>query len=375
MMMHRLSLLLPLLLASASARTSIRRYLESNAPIFLSNSIAGMSSSSSSTTSSISPFGSGMDSPDMSCVLSMATDFDSCSAAIDSNGLNCVWCAMGGDLGGCVGSDIADIVNSAEIPHLHCGIKTLSDEDETFFDDLKSCVTKGDTYDACLGPSVTADGTACNWCVTVNEPYFASCFSEAFVSEAKELDAATDMLSSVVDCSPEAPKEVGAIADMHCMTDGNPGDDYDVDALAGVCSQTKDAQGNPCVIANLFGMIDVCVTDTQKSVLDYIVDQMGQMGITSPMSMMGGEPGLGMGNGEDYDFGEGEDAEETGDDADDADEAEIEEIFEEEAPDVYVYEAAYHEEASVSYEEDAPEDAEEVNYEEEEDEGVVESGQ
>ncbi|KAI2495340.1 hypothetical protein MHU86_19192 [Fragilaria crotonensis] len=113
-------------------------------------------------------------------------------------------------------------------------------------------------------PSVTADGTACNWCVTVNEPYFASCFSEAFVSEAKELDAATDMLSSVVDCSPEAPKEVGAIADMHCMTDGTIGDDYDFTTSAGVCSETMDAQGNPCVIANLFGMIDVCVTDTSK---------------------------------------------------------------------------------------------------------------
>jgi len=190
-----------------------------------------------------------------------------------------------------VGSDMADIVNSAEIPHLHCGIKTLSDDDEIFFDDLKSCVTKGDAYDACLGPSVTADGTACNWCVTVTEPYFASCFSEAFVTEAKDLDAATDMLSSIVDCSPEAPKEVGAIADTHCFTDGNPEGEFDSDVLAGVCSQTKDAKGNPCVVANLFGMIDMCVTDTQKSVLDYIVDQMGEMGITSPMSILGGEAG------------------------------------------------------------------------------------
>lgn len=275
-----------------------------------------------------------------------------------------------------MGSDIADIVNSAQVPHLHCGSKTLSDDDETFFDDLKSCITKGDTSDACLGPSVTADGTACNWCVTVNEPYFASCFSEAFVNEAKELDAATDMLSSVVDCSPEAPKEVGAITDRHCMTDGNLGDDYDFIALAGVCSQTMDAQGNPCVIASLFGMMDVCVTDTQKSVLDYIVDQMGQMGV-SPMSMLGGEPDLGMGDGGEFDDHTSGEADGT---EDAADEAEVKMIFEEEAPDIYGVEASYDEEAprpevSVSYEEEAPEIAEEVNDEEEYDEEEVESGQ
>ena len=303
----------------------------------------------------------------MSCTLTLASDFDSCSEAVDSNGFNCVWCAMGGDLGGCVGSDIADIVNSAEIPHLHCGTKALSDDDEIFFDDLKSCVTKGETSDACLGPSVTADGTACNWCVTVNEPYFATCFSEAFVNEVKELDAATDMMSSVMDCSPEAPKKVGAITDMHCMTNGNPGDDDDAYALAGVCSQTKDAQGNPCVVANLFGMIDLCVTDTQKSVLDYIVDQMGQMGITSPISILGGEPGLAMGDGEEFEdtaFGEGNG---TDDAANEADAAEVKMIFEEEAPDIY--------DAEASYEEEAPEIAEEVNVEEDYDEGEVESGQ
>lgn len=259
-----------------------------------------------------------------------------------------------------MGSDMADIVNSAEIPHLHCGIKTLSDDDEIFFDDLKSCVTKGDAYDACLGPSVTADGTACNWCVTVTEPYFASCFSEAFVTEAKDLDAATDMLSSIVDCSPEAPKEVGAIADTHCFTDGNPEGEFDSDVLAGVCSQTKDAKGNPCVVANLFGMIDMCVTDTQKSVLDYIVDQMGEMGITSPMSILGGEAGPAVFDEDgfgDHIPGVGEDA----------DEAQVELIFEEEAPDIHDVEA--------SYDEEVPEVAEEVNNEEEHEEEVVESGQ
>lgn len=293
-----------------------------------------------------------MDSPDMSCMMAMATDFDSCSAAVDSSGLNCVWCSMGGDLGGCVGSDIADIVNSAEIPHLHCGIKTLSDEDEIFFDDLKSCVTKGDAYDACVGPSVTADGTACNWCVTVSEPYFATCFSEAFVTEVKDLDAATDMMSSVVDCSPEAPKEVGAIADMHCFTDGNPGDEYDGATLAGVCLQTEDAQGNPCVVANIFGMMDVCVTDTQKALLDYVVDQMGEMGITNPMSMLGGEAGPAIFDEDgfgDYIPGEGGDVGEA----------------EEEDADIH--------EVDLSY--DPPEVAEEVNNEEEHDEEVAESGQ
>lgn len=334
-MKYSLSLLLPLLLSSASARTSIHRYLEANAPIFLTNAVAGSSSGSGG-----SPFGSGMDSPDISCTMSMAMDFDSCAAAVDANGVNCVWCSLGGDLGGCVGSDIADMVNSAEIPHLQCGIKTLSAEDEVFFDDLKSCIVQGDTADACHGSSVTADGTPCTWCVTVNAPFFATCFSEAFVTEAQDLDAATDMLSSVVDCSPQAPKDVGAITDMHCVTDGNPGDEF----MAGVCTQTMDAQGNPCVVANLFGMMDVCVTDTQKATLDYLVDQMNMMGIADPMSVFGGEPGS---VGEDGAFVDGDG----------------EEIY---AVPLYV-ESSQEEEATVV--------AEKVNNEEEIDEDEEESGQ
>jgi chromosome condensin MukBEF MukE localization factor len=87
---------------------------------------------------------------------------------------------------------------------------------------------------------------------------------------------------------------------------------------------------------------------------------MGEMGITSPMSILGGEAGPAVFDEDgfgDYIPGVG----------DDADEAQVELIFEEEAPDIHDVEA--------SYDEEVPEVAEEVNNEEEHEEEVVESGQ
>lgn len=283
MMTNYPSLLLSLLLASASADTSIpsiRRFLENTAPFLIPSSAGGGEA-----------FGD-VDI-DMACMMAMAVDEDSCVAAVDSNGVNCVWCSLGGDLGGCVSSDIADTINEGGIPHLQCGVQ-LSAEDETFFDDLKSCVVKGDTAAACLGPSVTADGTPCSWCVTAMEPYFGTCFSEAFVSEIKDLDE-MDMMSAVMDCSPQASQDVGAIADMHCITDGNPPDAFDPEALNAVCLQTKDALGQPCVVTSLYGMMDVCVTETQRTVFDYSMDQMNAVGVSNPMSLFTGGSGISMG--------------------------------------------------------------------------------
>ena len=117
MVKYSVSLLLPLLISSVSARTSIDRYSEDNAPLPPTNSISGSSGSGNGG----SPFKSGMDFPDMSCIMSMATDFESCSAAVDANGVGCVWCSLGkSDLGGCFGSNMADMVDSAEFPHFQC---------------------------------------------------------------------------------------------------------------------------------------------------------------------------------------------------------------------------------------------------------------
>lgn len=286
-----------------------------------------------------------MDSPDISCLMSMATDFESCSAAIDANGVSCVWCSLGGDLGGCVGSDIVGIINSAEIPHFQCGVKTLSDEDEVFFNDLMSCFSQGDTADACHGSSVP-----CTWCVTFNAPFFATCFSDAFVTVAQEVQASTDMLSSVVmDCSPQAPTDVGAIMDVNCGMNAYPSDEFpDADALASVCTFFMDAQGNLCVVASFFGMLEICTTETGKAILDYLVDYMDMMGIANPMSVFGGESGSVGGGGA---FVEDDDAEFFGDEP--AWSTEVDDSYGEETPWV-----------PDSYEEETPWVPEELDVEE-----------
>lgn len=281
-------LLLAFLLSSAKAIPSLRRLVQENTDILAA-----------------------LDDIDVSCSLSMP-DRESCSKAVDSAGGHCVWCALGSDIGGgCVGSTFSDLINSAEIPHLHCG-DDLTDEDVEFYDDLEGCVVDGFTADACLDDSV---GSSCTWCINVDGPAFGICFNPAFVDEARSLDDPEDPDSSfdsafACTTSPDEDQvKIGALTDTSCITDGNP-DEIDID-VAEQCSETQDAAGKDCVVANFFGMMEFCVTATQKDVVDFVMAQLSDMGIDDPMSILGSLAGAGpvLGDGSGFgDFGADEDA-------------------------------------------------------------------
>jgi hypothetical protein len=259
--------LLLLLPSTASALTSIRRLVEQNVDILAVGDV------------------------DLSCTLSMVEDAESCESVSDATGNACVWCPVGADMGGCISQDMASLVNAAGIPHLHCGKQDDKDvllEDETFFSELEACVTGGYNGDACL------EDANCQYCVTKVDPTFGVCFSQDFVTEAesvvemaKAFDNDMESWGEVFDCEGSGTSEVGSIADMSCLSNGNPDDMMFADA-APSCGETKDASDNDCVVANLFGFMDLCVSSTQKNVLDFILNQLDDMGIEDPMGMIMG---------------------------------------------------------------------------------------
>lgn len=267
-----------LLLPSASALTSIRRLVEKNADAFTQM----------------------QEDVDLSCPLSMAMDAESCESVADAKGNSCVWCPLGTELGSCISDDIASLVNAVGIPHLHCGPQNDSvlQQDDEFFTQLESCVTGGFNGNACLG----VEDSACQYCVTKDDPTFGVCFSEEFVSESKKVvDMAkafdtTDNIEGwdeVFDCEgiDEEALKVGSIADMECVTNGNPeGMFADV---ASQCSEAKDANGNDCAMVNLFGFMDLCVSSTQQTVFDFVQKELNDLGIEDPMGMVMGTQSMG----------------------------------------------------------------------------------
>lgn len=300
-----LLLLSSILLSSGSAATltsSIRRVLEENADLL-----------------------SELQDIDLSCAMSMADTAESCnlvSSASDNEA--CVWCPIGADAGGCVPQSVATIVNDAGIPHFHCGPqedKAVTEADDVFFANLENCAVTGATGEGCQSDSI------CQWCVTKSDPTFGICYSEEFVSEAKtmvamfeaDLDDATmpdQTWDDILDCGnedgtySEGLLEVGAISDMECVVNGNPEDMFsDVTEL---CTATMDSSNKPCVIVNLFGFMDFCVTATQSEIVLFVLDQLNDMGIDDPMALMGGFGGDGpvLGGGDtgdfDEDFGDGD---------------------------------------------------------------------
>lgn len=254
-------ILFSFLLSSASA-TSLRRLVEDNADIM-----------------------SAFDDVDVMCIMSQAADVESCSSSTDMNGDPCVWCPIGNEgLGGCVSADIANTVNAFEIPHFQCGTE-LTKADSDFYSELEDCLQGGISGTDCVGV------VGCTWCVT-EEPTFGLCFSQDFVDEAKAFDdPETDpdeMWESTFSCTQDDSATdlmgAGALADLKCADEGNP-DDFTSDVKE-LCSVTVDSVGNACVTASLFGLMDVCVTATQNSIVDFIVGQVNDMGV-DPMSLLG----------------------------------------------------------------------------------------
>lgn len=290
----KLALLLLVLVSSTTALTSIRRLVEENVDILAQ-----------------------LEGIDLFCTMQMADSEEACAVASDMNAMSdCVWCpTTGGDSGGaCVSSDIGTMVNAAGIPHIHCGPqpdKEQQQQDEEFFDDLNQCVTvHGTNGESCIG------GSKCQWCVTKDDPTFGLCFSKAFVTEASTLiddsssfdalamldgDAAEEGWDDVFDCgtddgvyADDASMSVGSLSDMECATNGNPEDMFA--DVAELCDATLDSNGNPCVVVNLFGLMDFCMTDTQMEVVDFIFDQLEDMGIDDPLALMGSLGGGGGGS-------------------------------------------------------------------------------
>eukprot|EP00545_Synedropsis_sp_CCMP1620_P013791 CAMPEP_0119016004 /NCGR_PEP_ID=MMETSP1176-20130426/11765_1 /TAXON_ID=265551 /ORGANISM="Synedropsis recta cf, Strain CCMP1620" /LENGTH=336 /DNA_ID=CAMNT_0006969329 /DNA_START=18 /DNA_END=1026 /DNA_ORIENTATION=+ len=280
-------LLLYLLLSSTSALTSLRRLVEDNVDM-------------------LSELG------DLSCTMSMADSLESCHEAGDA----CVWCPLGPDNGGCVSQDLATMVNAVGIPHVHCGPQedaAVVEADEVFFDDLTTCVTEGENESACVS-TASGESFSCQWCVTKDGPSFGVCFSPDYVTEASSLveqlaqfvddDDLGESWDEIFDCGGADDANfdsshsaewmaVGSISDMECIVNGNPEDMFA--DVAELCAATVDFNGEPCVMVNLFGFMDVCITSTQKGVVDFVMDQLDDMGIDDPISIISGLGGEGVG--------------------------------------------------------------------------------